>query len=229
VLTRSTWSSLVTLIWFEHVSTWNEMCRFFRTNGRAPKLCARMYQGFGRGGPAVAEGTWTLSWSRKLEARLSKDPSYPNVCPDSYAWSQIEVHMRKAFLREYARTYEFAWLMNCQINVRIIVRCFLSFSLSLSLSFSHFLSLLCVHPPAVSVMRFVKLVCQICRCNSNIKSIKTCSGTAPYSILNDVLYLSHHGHAGGPSLAHRHYSRPTGAGFIHSGSTAWLRGASSPT
>lgn len=43
-------------------------------------------------GPAVAEGTWTPLrplWSRKLEARLSKDPSYPNVCPDSYAWSQI--------------------------------------------------------------------------------------------------------------------------------------------
>ena len=35
------------------------------------------------GGPAVAEGTWTLSWSRQLEARLSKDPSYPSVCPDS--------------------------------------------------------------------------------------------------------------------------------------------------
>lgn len=110
-----------------------------------------------------------------------------------------------------------------------IVRCFLSLSLSPSLA-SLFLSLLCVHPPAASVTRFVKFVCQICRCFSNIKSIKTCSGTAPYSILNDVLYLSHHGHAGGPSLAHRHHSRPTGAGFTSSRtSTAWLRGASSPT
>ena len=99
--------------------------------------CIRVLVG---GGPAVAEGTWTLSWSRKLEARLSKDPSYPNVCPDSYAWSQIEVAYAQGFPAWICKDI---WVCmahelpnKCTYHSSML-------SFSLSLSFSHF----CVYIP----------------------------------------------------------------------------------